>query len=251
MTLGVVGSLVTTCLLETNQQRARMIYPSRPPASNRSIHLSELNRAETADRGSRLPTWAFNANLDSECAVSRSFDLLRRKIGKCLKTDSLSILQAVRTARAILMLAAIAAEAFGQNNWPVYGHDFGGMRFSPLHQINVTNVDRLRRAWTYHTGEHPSTTGPRGQPAGCVRDDSTGCRRSAVPFHARESHRGSRSCFGPRTVEVQSTIKSRRRAEVSRAPRSGVLAWRRAESATCPLRHIGWTPYRTERQDGP
>jgi glucose dehydrogenase len=45
----------------------------------------------------------------------------------------------------------------------VYGHDAAGMRFSPLDQINLTNVDRLRRAWTYHTGEHPSTSCPRGQ----------------------------------------------------------------------------------------
>ncbi len=69
----------------------------------------------------------------------------------------------MRTATAILVFAAIAVGAFGQNDWPVYGHDSGGMRFSPLDQINSTNVDRLRRAWTYHTGEHPSTAGPRGQ----------------------------------------------------------------------------------------
>jgi hypothetical protein len=27
------------------------------------------------------------------------------------------------------------------------------MHFSPLGQINADNVSRLRRAWTYHTGE--------------------------------------------------------------------------------------------------
>ena len=32
--------------------------------------------------------------------------------------------------------------------WPVYGHDAGGMRYSPLKQINRTNVQRLQRAWT-------------------------------------------------------------------------------------------------------
>ena len=37
--------------------------------------------------------------------------------------------------------------------WRHYGHDTGGMRFSPLGQINRTNVARLRRAWTFHTGE--------------------------------------------------------------------------------------------------
>src|SRR5688572_33051224 len=38
-------------------------------------------------------------------------------------------------------------------DWPFYGHDAGGMRYSPLKQIDRTNVTRLRRAWTYHTGE--------------------------------------------------------------------------------------------------
>lgn len=33
--------------------------------------------------------------------------------------------------------------------WRYYGHDPGGMRFSPLDQINTTNVGKLERAWTY------------------------------------------------------------------------------------------------------
>ena len=38
-------------------------------------------------------------------------------------------------------------------DWPVYGRDPGGRRYSPLGQINTRNVARLERAWTYHTGE--------------------------------------------------------------------------------------------------
>jgi membrane-bound PQQ-dependent dehydrogenase (glucose/quinate/shikimate family) len=37
--------------------------------------------------------------------------------------------------------------------WRSYGHDAGGMRFSTLAQIDRSNVARLTRAWTYHTGE--------------------------------------------------------------------------------------------------
>lgn len=45
-------------------------------------------------------------------------------------------------------------QAIPQNSdWPAYGRDPGGSRFSPLNQINTSNVSRLRRAWTYHTGE--------------------------------------------------------------------------------------------------
>ena len=39
------------------------------------------------------------------------------------------------------------------DGWRSYGNDPGGMRFSPLAQIDRTNVARLTRAWTYHTGE--------------------------------------------------------------------------------------------------
>ena len=43
-------------------------------------------------------------------------------------------------------------------DWPFYGHDAGGMRYSTLKQIDRTNVTRLRRAWTYHTGEAAETS---------------------------------------------------------------------------------------------
>jgi quinoprotein glucose dehydrogenase len=38
-------------------------------------------------------------------------------------------------------------------DWPVYGHDPGGTRFSPLTQIDRNNVSQLKIAWTYHTGD--------------------------------------------------------------------------------------------------
>ena len=58
----------------------------------------------------------------------------------------------------VLVVAAASALASSQvtpqnSDWPVYGHDPGGARHSPLTQINTTNVSRLQRAWTYHTGE--------------------------------------------------------------------------------------------------
>ncbi|OGG03698.1 MAG: hypothetical protein A3F83_05915 [Candidatus Glassbacteria bacterium RIFCSPLOWO2_12_FULL_58_11] len=38
-------------------------------------------------------------------------------------------------------------------DWPSWGGDEGGQRFSPLDQINTGNVKTLVRAWTYRTGE--------------------------------------------------------------------------------------------------
>src|SRR5439155_6169092 len=37
-------------------------------------------------------------------------------------------------------------------DWPAYGRDPGGARFSPLTQITRQNVMKLQVAWTYHTG---------------------------------------------------------------------------------------------------
>ena len=39
-----------------------------------------------------------------------------------------------------------------QTDWPSYGNTVKGTRYSPLDQINVTNVSDLELAWTYRTG---------------------------------------------------------------------------------------------------
>ena len=46
--------------------------------------------------------------------------------------------------------------------WRSYGHDPGGMRFSPLKQIDRSNVGQLRRLWTCHTGETNWNSIPAG-----------------------------------------------------------------------------------------
>src|SRR5690348_14221135 len=52
------------------------------------------------------------------------------------------------------LLCAFAGLATAQStDWPVYGHDPGGARYSQPKQVTPENVGRLRRAWVYHTGE--------------------------------------------------------------------------------------------------
>src|SRR5438093_453024 len=46
-------------------------------------------------------------------------------------------------------LAAHAAQVPG-GDWPAYGRDAGGMRFSPLTQITPANVAQLKPAWVFH-----------------------------------------------------------------------------------------------------
>jgi len=47
-------------------------------------------------------------------------------------------------------LAVTPANYAESKEWPTYGHDSGGMRYSPLKQITPANVSNLEVAWTYH-----------------------------------------------------------------------------------------------------
>jgi quinoprotein glucose dehydrogenase len=48
----------------------------------------------------------------------------------------------------IVLTSAQSARDDHRREWPSYNHDLAGTRFSPLTQINVDNVARLRQAWT-------------------------------------------------------------------------------------------------------
>jgi quinoprotein glucose dehydrogenase len=48
----------------------------------------------------------------------------------------------------------------GAAGWPEYGGDAGGRRFTPLADVTPANVERLRVAWTHHTGDLPASRGP-------------------------------------------------------------------------------------------
>lgn len=52
-----------------------------------------------------------------------------------------------------LFVALFALTATAQTDWPMFGHDAGARRFSPLKQITPQNVSRLQHAWTFHTGQ--------------------------------------------------------------------------------------------------
>lgn len=53
----------------------------------------------------------------------------------------------------LLVLIASLAGAAEKGEWPYYGHDPGGQRFSPLTAINRSTVAELKIAWTYRTGD--------------------------------------------------------------------------------------------------
>src|SRR4029079_3915473 len=61
---------------------------------------------------------------------------------------------------AAACVACLSATGAGQKGariveWPAYGNDQGGTKYSPLTQINRDTVAALRPAWEWKTGETP------------------------------------------------------------------------------------------------
>jgi quinoprotein glucose dehydrogenase len=67
-------------------------------------------------------------------------------------------MRAVALASLLLVAAGVPLSAAepadgGIADWPYYGGDAGGSRYSPLRQISKSNVAELKVAWEYHTGD--------------------------------------------------------------------------------------------------
>jgi len=52
-----------------------------------------------------------------------------------------------------LQTSAVTKAPLPDGDWPAYGRDAGGSRYSPLAGINRSNVKKLKVAWTYRTGD--------------------------------------------------------------------------------------------------
>jgi quinoprotein glucose dehydrogenase len=65
-----------------------------------------------------------------------------------------AIIDFVRAGNVVLTGGPVA-------DWPVYGRDHGGTRYSPLDQINRDNVALLDVAWQYRTGDFSDGSGSR------------------------------------------------------------------------------------------
>ena len=88
-----------------------------------------------------------------------------------------------------LCVAVVAVAQNGQsrateNDWPMFSHDFGGTRFSPLADINAGNVGGLAQAWSVQLTQ---PAGRRGQPpAGGAAAAGRGARAGGAAAAAEE-----------------------------------------------------------------
>ena len=74
--------------------------------------------------------------------------------------DTAPRLKRVAITSGAMVVAVVAGVAAVQNQnslveWPVYGGDPGGMRYSALTDINRDNVTRLTKSWSWATSEAP------------------------------------------------------------------------------------------------
>jgi glucose dehydrogenase len=60
-------------------------------------------------------------------------------------------------ALGIILTASLASAQSAGTGWSAYGNDAGSTKFSPLKQITPSNVNKLKLAWTYDTGETGGT----------------------------------------------------------------------------------------------
>ena len=89
---------------------------------------------------------------------------------------------------------ALAQSVETSKEWPTYGHDAGGMRFSPLTQVTPANVGQLKVAWVYHM-----------RPAGVVAPAGRGAALGApgeTPDGAQGGRGRGRGGSGFRASEV-------------------------------------------------
>jgi len=89
---------------------------------------------------------------------------------------------APRLVSALLTLATLLSlPAHAQTDWPTFGHDPAGTRYSPLTQINPGNVATLKRAWTFHMS--PDSSAPTTHVGEATPLVTNGKLYLATPYH--------------------------------------------------------------------
>lgn len=127
------------------------------------------------------------------------------------------------TGCAMAQTSAPAAPSAGappvNGDWPTYGHDKGGMRFSPLTQITPQNVSGLTPAWTFHMRP----------PAAAATATATGTEaaQQAVAEGARPQGpgRGGATQVTPLVVDGMMYLTTPFARVIALKPETGELIW--------------------------
>lgn len=88
--------------------------------------------------------------------------------------------------QVLLLLTSLFAAAAAKrvHEWPVYGGDSGGTKYSPLDQINRSNVKNLKVAWIFDSGDFSDGTQlPTGSAFETTPLVADGVMYVSTPFH--------------------------------------------------------------------
>jgi quinoprotein glucose dehydrogenase len=110
-------------------------------------------------------------------AIARGIEdayMLKRLAGVVMAAAVIAVTMTDRDGQAQSNRNAPAAST----EWPTYGHDAGGQRFSPLTQISPANVSQLQVAWVYHMRPPVATPPP---PAAGAPGEADGRAAGAAP----------------------------------------------------------------------
>ena len=91
---------------------------------------------------------------------------------------------------SFLIAGAVVIAQTGQtrstdNDWPMFSHDFGGTRFSPLADINADNAAKLVQAWSVQLTQPAGRRGGGAPPAAPLPPEKKARRRAAIPQSRR------------------------------------------------------------------
>ncbi|MPZ18310.1 MAG: PQQ-binding-like beta-propeller repeat protein [Luteitalea sp.] len=113
--------------------------------------------------------------------------------------------------------------------WPVYGHDPGGQRYSPLTQITPENVAKLRRVWTLTSTPpvvvpSPEATSSEGGSRGAGAS-SNGAAASGANGASRTKRRGRMSQITPLVINDVMYLTTAANQALALEPETGRTIW--------------------------
>lgn len=116
--------------------------------------------------------------------------------------------------------SSVICAATASGDWPTYGHDAGGQRYSPLEQINTSNVSRLQIVWSYSM-KPAATPGAASSPAA---ESAQAAAENAGPFPRRRGRFASSEAT-PLVVRGLMYLSTPYRRIVALKPETGEEVW--------------------------
>lgn len=141
----------------------------------------------------------------------------------------------MRVLTITLLTSAVASVAGAETDWPIYGHDPGGLQYSPLKAIDTRNVSKLQVAWTYNTRPAIIPTPPMPPPPVGV---SQAPAEVAPARPATPRNRASQAT--PLMVDGMLCVSSPYNRIVALEPETGKKIWEYESDATPSSRGIAY-----------